>query len=218
MVTWVSYVFVSPGSTGGEWGCLPCCTLGSSLKGVSEMQETFKEGGKEPGEWSHSCDLIKAVQQEQQAPRRSLSIRKGHKRFCTFHQKKTKKLFTCLSISSTMSSSGSILVAMLSTCLLMNSLQIIWVECVEHYNKFWIILIWVEKKPACHWPDVVECPTLNEDQDLKVLGPEFMRAPLKAHVPDIWNVSFGRKLLEYTSALSSSQSLLEPGWLRPRAP
>ena len=41
------------------------------------------------------------------------------------------------------------------------------------------------KKPAGHRPDVVESATFDEDEDLKVLRPQLMSAPLKAHVPDI---------------------------------
>ena len=47
------------------------------------------------------------------------------------------------------------------------------------------------EKPAGHGPDVVESATLNEDEDLKVLRPQLMSAPLKAHVPDIDDIFLG---------------------------
>ena len=38
--------------------------------------------------------------------------------------------------------------------------------------------------PAGHGTDVVESAALDENQDLKVLRPQLVGAPLEAHVPD----------------------------------
>ena len=39
-------------------------------------------------------------------------------------------------------------------------------------------------RPAGHGTDVVEGAALDENQDLKVLRPQLVGAPLEAHVPD----------------------------------
>ena len=38
--------------------------------------------------------------------------------------------------------------------------------------------------PAGHGTDVVESAALDENQDLKVLRPQLVGAPLETHVPD----------------------------------
>ena len=61
--------------------------------------------------------------------------------------------------------------------------KVFWFEWKKYFG--------LSEKPAGHGPDVVESATLNEDEDLKVLRPQLMSAPLKAHVPEIDDIFLG---------------------------
>ena len=73
----------------------------------------------------------------------------------------------------------------------MNSLQVVVVEEFEMHGLSENCL-GLSEKPASHGPNVVEGATLNENEDLKVLRPQLMRAPLEAHVPDIDDIFAGQ--------------------------